>query len=77
MCVKTLMGLEPLEVKFFSGNKFTKFDLALKEVVKNRSKVVSRLSIMFFQRNKKKTLFLSKVICELHSSENFLNSGKK
>ena len=33
--VKTLMGLEPFEVRFFFGQNFTKFDLALKLVVKN------------------------------------------
>ena len=38
--VKTLMGLEPFEVRFFVKIKFTKFDLALKAVIKNRSKVV-------------------------------------
>ena len=47
MRVKTLMGLEPFEVRFFFGEKFTKFDLALKEVIKNRSKVVYKLSVMF------------------------------
>ena len=36
---KTLMGLEPFEVRFFFGEKFTKFDLAPEEVIKNRSKV--------------------------------------
>ena len=34
--VKTLMGLEPFEVRFFFGQKFTKFDLALNRVSKNR-----------------------------------------
>ena len=47
MCVKTLMGLEPFEVRFFFGEKFTKFDLALKKVKTNRSKLVYRLSMMF------------------------------
>ena len=45
--VKTLMGLEPFEVRFFIGENFTKFDLALKEVIKNRSKIGKRLFIMF------------------------------
>ena len=44
--VKTLMGLGRFEVRFFSGKKLTKFDLALKEVIKNRSKVVYTLSVM-------------------------------
>ena len=38
--VKTLMGLKPFEVRFFVGEKFTKFDLALQEVIRNRSKAV-------------------------------------
>ena len=38
--VKTLMGLDLFEVRFFFGEKFTKFDLALKQVIKNFSKVV-------------------------------------
>ena len=38
--VKTLMGLDLFEVRFFFGEKFTKFDLALKQVIKNRSKVL-------------------------------------
>ena len=36
--VKTLMGLEPFEVRFFFEQKCTKFDLALNRVVKNRLK---------------------------------------
>ena len=36
---KTPMGLDPFEVRFFFGEKYTKFDLALKPVIKNRSKV--------------------------------------
>ena len=46
MRVKTPMGLEPFEVRFFSEEKFTKFDLALSEIIKNRSKVVYTLSVM-------------------------------
>ena len=33
---KTPMGLEPFEVSFFFEEKFTKFDLALNRVIKNR-----------------------------------------
>ena len=44
--VKTHMGLGRFEVRFFSVEKLTKFDLALKEVIKNRSKVVYTLSVM-------------------------------
>ena len=35
MRVKTLMGLEPFEVRFFFGEKFTKFDLALTDIMEN------------------------------------------
>ena len=45
--VKTLMGLEPFELRFFFGEKCSKFDLALEEVIKNRSKVIYRLPVMF------------------------------
>ena len=45
--VKTLMGLEPFEVRFFFGEKFTKIDLAVEGVIENRSKVVYTLSVMF------------------------------
>ena len=38
--IKTLMGLEPFESDFFFREKFTKINLALKEVIKNHSKVV-------------------------------------
>ena len=37
--VKTLTGLEPFEVSFFVRVKFTKVVLALKGVIKNRSKL--------------------------------------
>ena len=40
--VKTLMGLESSEVSFFVRVKFTKFDLALKGVLRNRSKLASK-----------------------------------
>ena len=45
--VKTLMGLERFEVRFFFREKFTKFDLALKKVIKNLSKIGTRLFMMF------------------------------
>ena len=38
--VKTPMGLEPFEARFFFGDNFTKIDLALEGVIKNLSKVV-------------------------------------
>ena len=38
--VKTLMGLEPFEVRFLFEENITKFDLSLKEVIKNRSKLI-------------------------------------
>ncbi len=47
------MGLERFEVRFLFGEKITKFDLALKEVIKNRSKVVKRLSMMFLTISQK------------------------
>ena len=37
--VKSLMGLERFEVRFFLRVKFTKVDLALKGVMRNRSKL--------------------------------------
>ena len=55
--VKTPMGLERFEVRFFFREKFTKFDLALKEVIKNRSKVGTRLSMMFSKIVHKDFLF--------------------
>ena len=39
--VKTPMGLEPFEVSFFVRVQFTKVDLALKEVIRNRLKLGS------------------------------------
>ena len=45
--VKTPMGLERFQVRFLFGEIITKFDLALKEVIKNRSKVSTTLSMMF------------------------------
>ena len=45
--VKTLMGLEPFEVRFFVGQKFTKFNLALKLLIRNFLKLVHSLLMMF------------------------------
>ena len=39
MHAKTLMGLQLFEVRFFVGKFFIKFDLALQQDIKNRSKV--------------------------------------
>ena len=44
---KTPMGLHLFEVRFFFGEKFTKFDLALKQVIRNRSKVFWGLPLVF------------------------------
>ena len=41
------MGLEPFEVRFFVKIKFIKTDLALEVVIKNLSKLVWGLSVMF------------------------------
>ena len=38
--VKSLMGLERFEARFFFGDNFTKIDLALEVVIKNLSKIV-------------------------------------
>ena len=45
--VKTLMGLEPLEVQFFIWKKSTKMYLTLKRVIENLPIFVYRLSMMF------------------------------
>ena len=55
---KTLMGLEPFEVGFFVREKVTKIDLALKVVIKNHSKLVCRLSVMFLTITRKNILFV-------------------
>ena len=47
--VKTPMGLEPFEVRFFSRDKFTKIDLALTLVIKNHAKVGYTRSMMFLR----------------------------
>ena len=47
MRVKTPMGLERFEVRFFFEEKCTKIDLALEVVIKNQAKVVSGISVMF------------------------------
>ena len=36
VCVKNPMGLEPFEATFLLGQKFTNFDLALKQGFKNQ-----------------------------------------
>ena len=36
---KSLMGLQPFEVRFFFGEKVTKCDLALQQFIENHSKV--------------------------------------
>ena len=43
------MGLERFEVRFFFSRKITKTDLALELVIKNLSKVIWRLSVMFLR----------------------------
>ena len=58
MRVKTLMGLGRFEVRFLSGEKFTKFDLAPKELIKNRSKVVYTLSVMLLTISLKNFVFV-------------------
>ena len=58
MRVKTLMGLEPFEVRFFSGEKFTKFDLAPEKLIKNGSKVVYTLSVMLLTISLKNFVFV-------------------
>ena len=45
--VKTPMGLGRFEVRFFSRDKFTKVDLALKGVIRNHSKVSYTRCMMF------------------------------
>ena len=47
--VKTPMGLEPFEVRFFVKIKFTKIDLAPTLVIKNHSKVGYTRSMMFLR----------------------------
>ena len=44
---KTPMGLQQFKFGFFFRRKFTKIDLALEVVIKNPSKVVWRLFVMF------------------------------
>ena len=45
--VKTPMGLQQFELRFFFSRKITKTDLALEVVIKNLSKLVWGLSVMF------------------------------
>ena len=72
--VKTLMGLEPFEVRFYFRQKFTKIDLALKQVIKNRSKVTQRLFVMF-ETLWKNNFLVPKVIWE-HYLNNFFRTQK-
>ena len=44
--VKTLMGLEPFEVRFFIRQKFTKSNLALKWLISNFLKIFKSLFMM-------------------------------
>ena len=46
--VKTLMGLEPFELRFFVGQKFTKINLALKLLIRNSIKLVHSFFMMLF-----------------------------
>ena len=45
--VKILMGLEPFEVRFFVGEKFTNFNLALKLIIRNFLKLIHNFFMMF------------------------------
>ena len=62
MTVKTPMGLQRFEVRFFSGGKFTKFDLAPKEVIKNHSKLGYTRSIMFLRICMKNFFFVKSLM---------------
>ena len=55
---KTLMGLEPFEVRFFVREKFTKLELALNGVVRSRSKLLYRLLVMFLTTCRKNLVFV-------------------
>ena len=67
---KTPMGLDWFEVRFFFEERFTKIDIAPKEVIKNHWKVGYRQSMMFLTISLN-NFFLSKVLWEHHSIENF------
>ena len=56
------MGLELFEVRFFFWEKFTKFDLALMKIIKNRSKVVYRLSAIFLTIWLKNCVFVKRLM---------------
>ena len=56
------MGLELFEVRFFFWEKFTKFDLALMEIIKNRSKVVYRLSVIFLTISLNNFVFVKRLM---------------
>ena len=62
MRVKTPMGLELFEVRFFFWEKFTKFDLALMQIIKNHSKVVYRLSVIFLTISLKNLFFVKRLM---------------
>ena len=47
--VKSFMGIQRFEVRFFLGKKFTKIDLVLTLVIKNYSKVGYTRSIKFLR----------------------------
>ena len=57
MRAKTHMGLDPFEVRFFFWEKITTFNLALKPVIKNRSKF-SKNSLQCLQRCERRIFFL-------------------
>ena len=65
------MGLQQFEVRNFFGEKPTKFDLALQQDIRIRSKVVQRRSVMWVMILQN-IFFYSKVIWENHSIEKFL-----
>ena len=56
------MGLELFEVIFFFWEKFTKFDLALMQIIKNHSKVVYRLSVIFLTISLKNLFFVKRLM---------------
>ena len=63
MHVKTPMGLEPFEVRFFIGKKFTKFDLAAQQ------DKVSEDFPQFFSRYERSLFFVKSLMgTPLHSS---------
>ena len=75
MRVKTPMGLGQFEVRSFSGDKFSKVDLALTIVIKNKPKVGYTRSIMF-STIAHKDFFFPKVVWERHSIDFFFSNQK-